>query len=58
MPKMKLMLTLVAFDSLYDGTDVRTIFKDLPIDEVQDFTENSYCPCGGTPPYDAIGRVT
>ena len=55
MPDMKQMLTFVTFDSLYDGTDVRTIFEDLPIDEVHDVAERSYCPCGGTPLYDAMG---
>ena len=55
MPLMKQMLTFVTFDSLYDGTDVRTIFEDLPIEEVHDVSERSYCPCGGTPLYDAMG---
>ena len=55
MPGMKQMLTYVTFDTLYDGTDVRTIFEDLPIDEVHDVAERSYCPCGGTPLYDAMG---
>ena len=55
MPGMKQMLTYVTFDSLYDGTDVRTIFEDLPIDEVHDIAARSYCPCGGTPLYDAMG---
>ena len=55
MPGMKQMLTFVTFDSLYDGTDVRTIIEDKPIDEVHDVAERSYCPCGGTPLYDAMG---
>lgn len=55
MPGMKQMLTFVTFDSLYDGTDIRTVFEDLPIDQVHDVSERSYCPCGGTPLYDAMG---
>ena len=55
MPDMLQKLTFVTFDSLYDGTDVRTIFDDLPIDEVRDLHERDYCPCGGTPLYDAMG---
>ena len=55
MPGMKQMLTFVTFDALYDGPDVRTIFEDQPIDEVHDVAERSYCPCGGTPLYDAMG---
>ena len=55
MPNMLQKLTFVTFDSLYDGTDVRTIFDDLPIDEVRNLHERDYCPCGGTPLYDAMG---
>ena len=55
MPEMLQKLTFVTFDSLYDGTDVRTIFDDLPIEEVRNLHERDYCPCGGTPLYDAMG---
>ena len=55
MPNMLQKLTFVTFDSLYDGTDVRIIFDDLPIDEVRNLHERDYCPCGGTPLYDAMG---
>ena len=55
MPDMLQKLTFVTFDSLYDGTDVRTLFDDLPIEEVRYLHERDYCPCGGTPLYDAMG---
>ena len=55
MPNMLQKLTFVTFDTLYDGTEVRTIFDDLPIDDVRNLHERDYCPCGGTPLYDAMG---
>ena len=55
MPDMKQKLTLVTFDSRYTGTDVRTLFDDLPIEEVRNLNERDYRPCGGTPLYDAMG---
>ena len=55
MPNMLQKLTFVTFDTLYDGTEVRTIFEDLPIDDVRNLHERDYCPCGGTPLYDAMG---
>ncbi len=55
MPCMKQMLTYVTFDSLYGESDVRTVMDNLPVDEVNDVEERSYCPGGGTPLYDAMG---
>ena len=55
MPDMKQMITFVTFDSHGDGKDVRTIFEDLPINEVRNLTECDYEPNGCTPLYDAMG---
>lgn len=47
-------LTLVTFDENPGRPSVRTIFRNCPIGEVEQFAD--YEPCGCTPLYDAMGQ--
>lgn len=44
--------------SLYTFSDTCTcVYRDVPIEDVQSLTNETYIPCGSTALYDAMGRV-
>ncbi len=52
-PDQKHMVTLVAFC----GCELKTIYDNVPVDEVKTLTDKDYNPCCMTPLYDAIGTT-
>ncbi len=52
-PEMEQMVTLVAFC----GCELKTIYDNIPVNEVQPLTDRDYRPCCMTPLYDAIGTT-
>ena len=52
-PEQDNLVTLVAFC----GCEMRVIFKNAPIAEVRDITQEDYIPCCTTPLYDAVGTT-
>ena len=52
-PDQEHMVTLVAFC----GCEMRSIYDNVPVAEVQPLTDKDYCPCCMTPLYDAIGTT-
>lgn len=58
-PELDQRLTFVTFntagDSLNSSEIIRTVFNDVPIEEVRDLTYKDYNPNACTPLYDAMG---
>ena len=52
-PEMEQMVTLVAFC----GCELKTIYDNVPINEVTPLTSRDYRPCCMTPLFDAIGTT-
>jgi len=52
-PDQEHMVTLVAFC----GCELRNIYDNVPVAEVQPLSDKDYCPCCMTPLYDAIGTT-
>lgn len=44
-------VTLITFDS----THKKLFYDNVPADDARNLSMRDYCPCGGTPLYDAIG---
>lgn len=47
------LVTLVSFNS----NDIKTVFDMLPVAQVHQLNDKTYCPDGNTPLYDALGRA-
>ena len=58
-PELDQRLTFVTFNTAYEGHptqgNIRTVFNDVPIEEVRDLTCKDYNPNACTPLYDAMG---
>jgi hypothetical protein len=58
-PELDQRLTFVTFNTAYEGHptqgNIRTVFNDVPIEEVRDLTYKDYNPNACTPLYDAMG---
>ena len=52
-PDQKHMVTLVAFC----GCELKSIYDNVPVEEVKTLTDKDYNPCCMTPLYDAIGTT-
>lgn len=52
-------VSLTMFSTKWNTSDgpVRTVYKNIPISEVQDLTLETFVPDGGTNLYDAIGKT-
>lgn len=52
----KYSVTLIQFDTNYDGPELAVTYSDKPLDEVPVLSRDTYQPRGTTPLHDAIGE--
>ncbi len=41
----------------FEGGNIETVFEEVPVNDVEPLTTDTYCPCGGTNLNDAIGTT-